>query len=85
MAQEPELGTTGPDVLYVPLELKLIKIIIFIFFFLFITKIIHCTVEKTSITSIILPQNTINNHGTLNNMKNVYSGPLVLCEKSQCP
>ena len=52
MVQEPELGTTGPDVLYVTLELKLIKIIIFTDFFLFIMKIIHFTVEKIPITSI---------------------------------
>ena len=52
MVQEPELGTTGPGVLCVPLELKLIKIIIFTYFFLFIIKRMHFTAEKMPVTSI---------------------------------
>lgn len=52
VVQEPELGTTGPDVLCVALELKLIKIIIFTDFFLFIIKRMHFTAEKMPVTSI---------------------------------
>lgn len=85
VVQEPELGTTGPDALYAPLQLKLIKIIKFIDSFLFIKKIINFIAEKLPIISIILPQNTINKPWIYHNMKYVYSVPSVLCEQISVP